>query len=268
MKRLRYSIFLILSVIMGLASCKKSKKLIPDKIPDPKPTETGKFIPIKFEASDFTLNLKYKENTSLLTEITDSEANKTIITYTKELDLYKLEKYNNDRLFYIVYYQQVDQNPTSKALIFDYDDLLNRYNPRGFYSISYNEQQKIAAINYYNNSNGLIAANVMSYGASKNLSAMNITDYPGSTTTTKYTFDQKQGICSNVTNSELLAPELEYWFFLGASNNILSTMDQQSPKENTSFNYEYNENGYPSTVKITSDEATKNINITYKRLDP
>lgn len=268
MKRLRYSIFLILSVIISLTSCKKSTKLIPDKIPDPKPTETGKFIPVKFEADDFTLVLKYKEHTALLTEISDSDDNKMVITYTTEQDLYKLEKYSNGRLFYIVYYQRVDRNPTSKALLFDYNDLLNRYNPHGFYTITYNEQQKISEVNYYDNSNVLIAKNALSYAASKNPSEMTTSEYPGSTTTTKYTFDNGKGICNNVVNSELLASELAYWFFLCTNNNMLSTSDQQSPQENISFNYEYNENGYPSIVKITSDEGTKNIKITYKRLDP
>lgn len=268
MKKLKYPVFLILSAFMFVMSCKKSKKLQPDEIPDPNPAESGRYIPVKFEAKGFILNLKYKGNTALLEEITDSDRNKTVITYTTGQQLYKLEKYSNGDLFYVVYYEQGDLKVTNKALLFAYNTLSHSYSPSGFYTISYNDQQKMSALNYYNNNNLLIRTDAFSYSRSASLSAINTTTYPGPTDITNYTFDQKKGIGSNIVNSQLLATELEYWFFLCTDNNLLNTANQKSPAENISFNYEYNTNGYPSGVKFTNDNNTQNIRITYKQLDP
>jgi|GEM_PF-1884601 len=268
MKRLKYSIFLILSVFMTLTSCKKSKQLKPDEVPVPPPTETHQYIPVKFESADFTLNLKYKENTALLEEITDTDDNKTIITYTTAQHLYKIEKYENGDLFYVVYYELGDKKVISKALMFDYKDLVHSYIPRGFYTITYNEQRKANVFNYYNNNNSLIRTEALLYNGSFNLSEIKTIEHPGTTIITNYTFDQQKGIGSNITNSELLASELEYWFFLCTNNNFLTTVNQESPKENISFKYEYNEHGYPSNAQFTSNNNTQNIKITYKRLSP
>lgn len=258
---------MIPAVLICLASCKKSKKLSPEIIDPPQPHETRLCIPVKLETTDFTLNLKYNENTALLTEITDNDNNKIVFTYNGGKDLFKVEKYRNKALFYIVYYEWSDQKVISKALTFDYDPILSRYTPRGSYTISYNQQQKISVVNNYDHNDHLIETTALSYTASMNLAEVITTKYPSAAIVNKYTFDKKNGICSQMINSELLAYELPYWFFMCANNNILSKINQQSPKENINFTYEYNENGYPSTVKFSKNNVPQNMKITYKLLN-
>lgn len=266
MKRLKSTHLLMLFVLPMVFACKKSKNLKIDETPPPKPMNTHIYVPVRFETAGSGLVLKYKDLTSLLSEISDANGNKTVITYTQEQHPFKLEKYRNGKLFYVVYYEQPDKKTTSKARAFGYD-VMGVFTPVNSYTLIHNDQQKIRQLDYYDLNIKLTNTYSMLYTTSGNLSEMNATEHPGSTTMTTYTFDQQKGVSRYISHSELLAFESEHWFFLCPGNNILNVMNEKMPQKNMSVKYEYNENGYPSTAIITSNGRTQNIKITYKQLE-
>ncbi|WP_316815646.1 hypothetical protein [Pedobacter nyackensis] len=266
MKRLKSTHLLMLSVLLVVFACKKAKNLKIDETPPPKPSAPKTYVPVKFETAGSSLILKYKDLTSLLSEIADANGNKTVFTYTQERQPFKLEKYRNEKLFYVVYYEQSDKKTTSKARAFGYN-VMGVFTPVNVYTLTNNDQQKIKQLDYYDLDNKLTNTYSLFYSASGNLSEMNARAHPGSTTMTTYTFDQQKGISRYISHSELFAFESEHWFFLCPGNNILNVMNEKTPQKNISVKYEYNENGYPSTAIITSNDRTQNIKITYKQLE-
>ncbi|WEK20558.1 MAG: hypothetical protein P0Y49_05330 [Candidatus Pedobacter colombiensis] len=269
MSNLKHYRFVPLIALLLVLACKKNRtsKI---EIPEPEPPHVTKtLIPIKFEATGLTINLKYKENTPLLTEISDAAGAKTLFTYTSDQYLSKIEKYNNGKLFYVGYYQKKDdEKMISKVVLFNYDDLKNNYTPKGFYTLTYNLLQQLSTIQYYNNANNLIDTRSQFYTTAKNLSEVDMIDNSGSINVNTYTFDQKKGIASNMDHAQLFALESEHWFLICSGNNLLSYRNQKSPLENTDFSYEYNGDGYPSKMTITKNKNTQQIKITYKSIEP
>lgn len=281
MKNLKSPHFLILCASFVLLSCKKEKKpnveitelVVPNPTeneePDtegtePYPIEKGMYVPSKLEGSGLTLSFKYKANTALLAEISDGNNNRTVISYTASQLPQKLEKYSNGKLFYIVYYEQADKKTTNKALTFTHKEKPTNSTPTGSYTLTYNDQQKISSINYYNNSNNLINTTSLSYTESLSLSEM-VTTAP--INTTAYTFDNKDGITSHIPFSDLFALEVDYWFLLCNGNNLLTIRNQKAPEQNINISFEYNENDYPSSATLTNDKSSETVKITYERLE-
>lgn len=266
MGNLKHHHFVALFALLLVLACKKNRNT-KIEIPEPEPPVITKtFVPTKLEASGLIINLKYKENTTLLTEISEEVGStKTVITYNAAQYPLALEKYQNSKLFYKVNYKMEDKKVINKVLIFDYKDLLHTYTPRGYYSISYNDLEQLNSINYYNNSDYLIDA--QSYIKSGNLSTVTTTNESGFTNVHTYTFDHKKGIASNISYALLFAIESEHWFLSYYLNNLLNYRNQKSPSENTDFSYEYNADGYPSKMMISKDKNTQSIKITYKSIE-
>lgn len=270
MKSFKFPHFVIFVAFIVL-SCKKEKTNFPTKeepvLPGPvetTPVEKGLYIPIKIESSDLSLSFKYKENTALLTEISGTDKSKVVISYTAQQNPQKLEKYKEDKLVYVVYYEQPDKKTTHKALTFDHKDKPSSLSPTGTYQLTYNEQNKISTVNYYNNSNTLIKTDNMLYTTSLNLSALNTVNPANSIT---YSYDQKNGISSHIPYIELLKLEIDHTILFCSNNNIITAQNQQHPEKNIEVDYEYNKNGYPSSMTITNNHLKKTFKITYKQLE-
>lgn len=265
MKNLKHLFCLTLTAIIFIA-CKKNKHQKTPENSQTQPTETYYYIPVKFENDENDLTLKYKDNTAQLIEIADTKGNKTLITYTKEEHPLKLEKYRNGILLNVVYYELPDKKTISVAQQFNYDPITRSFTPLSSFTLTYNEQQRIHTINYYDKTVNLIKTHRFSYVVFGNISENTITPHTGSATVTNYTSDQKKGINSHINYSELFALEAEHWFFLCSVNNILNSINQKSPQENINFKYEYNENGYPSNMTMTKNNNTQHIKIIYKQM--
>lgn len=263
----QYQPLLILIVLLILA-CKKSVPLKKEILKEENPVGHT-LIPLKLESKGLTLHLKYKENTALLTEITSNDGLKTLISYTDGLHLSKLEKYKNEKLYYSVYYEKDSKQSINKVILFKYNDLSHNYTPDGFYLLTYNDSDQLTGINYHNNNstNSLIKSATRIYSLSGNLLAINTLDYPDQANVIEYSFDNKKGISSNISHSYLFALESEHWFLMSSLNNILGYNNQKAIAENVSFNYEYNEDGYPSKMIMTKNGTTQNLTITYKTLE-
>ena len=257
---------LTLFTILCLMACKKNKISETERPPAPeKPLEIKKLVPVKFESAGSTLQLKYKDNTALLTEIGDGDGNKLVIGYTAGHQPAQLEKYKKGRLFYIAYYVLDDQKKVAKVLTFDYDHLGN-YTPTGFYTLAYHDLERLHTISYYNHTDDLSNTCTRSYTQSGGLSEMelNMTKDPGNRMT--YTFDQKAGVSSFIPYSQLFTLEADHWFLFCAGNNVLSCQNQKLPLENVNFTYEYNEDGYPSKISVSKNKTIQSIKVTYKIL--
>lgn len=266
MRILKCRQLIILSTFIVFLSCKKGKNIKTTENPPSPTAETYTYVPVKFETHSAAVLLKYKENTAQLIEITDTDGNRTAITYTTDEQLFKLEKYKNTTLLHVVYYEQPDKKTTSKAQTFKYDPLTRNFTPLNSYSLTYNEQQKINTIAYYDKNVNLTNTYNLGYAASGNLAKITETSPSGASNLTSYLFDEKRGISSHINYSGLFTFESEHWFLFCSVNNILSITDQKSPQENVNFKYAYNENGYPSTVMITKTGNTQNVKITYQQV--
>lgn len=262
----RYHALTLLALLCILA-CKKNKISKVDGPGPKKPLEIKRLVPVKFESAGLTLHLKYKDNTALLTEINEGGGNKIVIDYTTESYPAKLEKYKNGRLFYIVYYVLDNNKKVGKAVTFDYDDLSYNYTPTGFYALGYNNLELLYTIDHYNHTNNPENTCTLSYISSGSLSEMRLNNNQGPVNMMTYTFDQKKGTSSLIPYSQLFTLEADHWFLLCSSNNILSCLNQKSPLENINVTYEYNEDGYPSTVSISKNKHIQIIKITYKTLE-
>lgn len=266
MSKLKHYRHATLVALLLVLACKKNRTAKTELIAPEPPVITKTFIPIKLEGTGLMINLKYKENTTLLTEISEAGGVKTIITYTEEEYPFSLEKYKNDILFYKTYYIREDKKNINKVLMFEYKNLQNNYTPIGSYTLSYNELQQPHTIQYYNKSNQPTDTQIRSYTSSGNLSAVNATNSLGFTNVDTYTFDQKYGISSSISYTRLFALELEHWFLKYMVNNLISYQNQKFPAENTDFSYEYNVDGYPSKMIITKNKNVQSIKITYKSI--
>ncbi|TCC96449.1 hypothetical protein [Pedobacter hiemivivus] len=267
MSNLKHYHFSALFALLLVLACKKNQNTKIEIIAPEPPAVIKKFIPIKLEGSGLIINLKYMENTTLLTEISEAAGVKALIIYDADQYPSILEKYQRDKLIYKTYYRKEDKKTINKMLMFDYNDLQHNFSPIGFYTLSYNNLQQVSTINYYNKSDQLTDTHIQSYTTSGNLSTVNATNNLGSTNVHTYIFDQKNGIASNIRYTQLLAFEFEHWFLSYCINNLLNYRNQKFPLENVDFSYEYNADGYPSKMIITKNKSIQSIKITYKSIE-
>lgn len=265
-KFLNYHI-LTLSAIVCLFACKKDKSSNLER-PEPiKPPESRKMVPIKFESAGSTIHLKYKNNTAVLTEIDEGSGNKIVISYTAQGFPGTLEKYKKAELYKIVYFILDDQKKASKAVTFDYDHLSDNYTPTGFYTLAYNELGLIHTIKYFNHNDVLVNTVTKSYTAQGSLTEVNLMTNQGSKNKISYTFDQQKGTSSLIPYIQLFTFEADHWFLFCFNNNMLRSLNQNSPAENIELNYIYNQDGYPTNLKLSKVTSTQNVVITYKTLE-
>ncbi|WP_316810858.1 hypothetical protein [Pedobacter heparinus] len=263
----KYQSVLILLTTLLLPACKKNKAASENPAPEEKRADQL-FVPVKLETTGLAITLKYKENTALLNGIEDTEGNKIALAYNNKLQLSKLEKYRNNKLYYAAYYEYKEEKLAQRVNQFEHDPTFDSFTPIGFYTLAYNDYRQFTELKYYNSNStdNLTKACTRSYGPSQNLSAHTSTIYPNQTNLLSYNFDNKKGMASHIAESQYLALEMEYPFLLSSVNNILSYSNQQMPAENSSFTYEYSAEGYPSKMTISSNKKTQTFKITYKVL--
>lgn len=254
----------IFMMLLLNTACKKNKALKPEDPPQKEPEKVC--VPVKLETDGLILNLKYKENSNLLNAIEGSDGEKTLISYTAEQKPSKLEKFKNGVLYRTVFYQKDNAQSIKKAVLFNYDHLLDGYIPEGDYTFQYNSNNLPAEIEYHNSAGNPVKLHSMTYHSSGNLTNIGILNYPDQTSAVKYTFDDHKGIATHISNNRLFALESEHWFLLSALNNILSCTRSGNGAEQLSFSYEYNADGYPSKMSITRNKTVQQIKITYKEL--
>ncbi|MNY49622.1 hypothetical protein D3C86_1850620 [compost metagenome] len=81
-------------------------------------------------------------------------------------------------------------------------------------------------------------------------------------------YDDRTGIFSNLPYATFLFLEQENQDICMGRNNPLSSATLQSPSENQTFNYTYNNSGYPSEIIQKKGGISESIKITYKAIKP
>jgi len=270
------AIYLILLVALSsLHSCSKSTPPItPEKpiviVPVTPPTtpvtppdttsppnSTAKWIPVKLESSTQSVVFKYIGDSNALLSADNGTGKKVIITY-KDNQMNGLLIYEVNKVQYVDYYRD-DQKRIIKVARWkqtENEDIL-----LGTYTIEYNEQQQISQVTYYSDKNALQRTKSFSYARSND--QMGIITETSGTESTRYTYDQKNGLFKNVANAQFIALETGDQFFLSAEHNLLS-ISGTSPKNDLTCSYEYNTDAYPSLINWLTPQANMVFKVSYK----
>lgn len=252
-------------LLFMLPSCKKNKRP-KEKEDTEKPAESSgqkSYLPVRFESTSLNISLKYKEDTNLLTEISGSDGNRTSITYTSAQIPLKLESYKNATLLKLIDYFKDGQQRIKQCTLFEYDAINRSYIPLGDIQINYNGKDQISNLKFLNNLNIPTREFTMSYNTAGNLSAAQLTAQSADNNTFNYTYDQQPGIYKHVPYASLFAIELEAYFLNGNHNNVLSYSDQKNTVENSTYTYEYNQEGYPVLMIISKNKTVQRFKISY-----
>nr|WP_068886511.1 hypothetical protein [Pedobacter panaciterrae] len=256
----------IAGIILVIASCKKSKSGKEEK-----PVETDKpvitdavkklFIPIKLESENLTINLKYSENSALISEINGSDGYSVKINYENQLP-FKGLKYKNNLPFKSIYFRKIS-NTDLKVTLFDVDGKVEI--PTGSLILTRNPKDQLTSIQGSGNGPSYpYKESTWSYSPAGNVSDITVKDSHIDTTPIRYTHDEKNGIFKNIQHAQLLFLEIGYSFFCADINNRTSYSNTDKPLENTDFIYQYNADDYPKQLTITQSKQT--FKITYLEL--
>nr|WP_294869853.1 hypothetical protein [uncultured Pedobacter sp.] len=258
-------ILTIVGIIFLTSACKKSKPK------EEKPAETDKpvitdpdkklFIPIKLESENLIINLKYVENSALISEVNSSDGYSVKITYQNQLPSECL-KYKSNIPFKSIYFRKT-ANTDLKVTFFDIDGKVDT--PTGSLMLTRNTKEQLISIQASGNGPSYpYKESTWSYSADGNVSGIIVKGSPNDTSPVKYTHDEKNGIFKNVQHAQLLFLELGYSFFCADINNRLSYLNTDKPLENTDFSYQYNNDDYPK--QFTMIQSKQTFKISYAEL--
>ncbi|MBE9601814.1 hypothetical protein [Pedobacter sp. MC2016-24] len=261
-KTLTALVFIML--LLPLISCKKNKRpKSKDDIetPDESPGKKN-YLPVKFESSSLHIYLKYKEGTKLLTEINGSDGERILITYTSAQIPLKLEKYKQTTLVKLIDYHKDGQQQITQCTSFDYDAINRTYIPLGDINIGYDVKAQINNLKFFDDLNKFTKALTLLYNSTGNLSVVEVTAQTGNNTL-NYTYDQQTGIYKHVPYAALFSIALEHYFFSSSNNNLLNFSNQKNSVEDTTYTYEYNQEGYPIQMIVSQNKTTQRFKISY-----
>jgi hypothetical protein len=275
-------IYLVLLSTLGfLSSCSKSnppvtpeKPIVTVPVPPPPtttppvttpptgvpPTSTTKLLPIKIESPNQSVLFKYLGDTNSLLSVENSTGKKIIITY-KDNHMNTLYTYEGNKTFYVDFVR--DHNHRVNK-VNQWSQTTDNDIPLGYYTITYNEQQQMTEINYFSPKNVPISTKTLAYDSTNNQMGI-IIETKGTTETTKYTFDLKNGLFKNVANAQLIAMETGENFLLSADHNLLS-MKSSNPKNDLTCSYEYNVDAYPTLINWEAPNVKMTFKVSYKTL--
>jgi len=256
----------LITLLFMLDSCKKHKapkeQEYPIGTPEENPTKK-KYVPVKFESTSLSFSLKYKEGTNLLMEINGSDGNKILITYSSTQIPLKLEKYKNTTLYKLIDYYRDGKQRIKQCTSFNYDASNRSYTPLGDIDINYDAKEQISGLTFMNDLNKLTREMMLTYNTAGNLSGIEIKDQTTGSNAFTYMYDSQTGIYKYVPYTSLFAIELENYFLNCSQNNQLSFSDQKNTSANSTQTYEYNQDGYPISIKINKDKTTQTFKISY-----
>lgn len=254
----------MIGVIFLIVSCKKSK------IHREEPTDTDKpviidpvkklLIPIKFESKNLTINIKYIENSALISEVNSSDGYRIRITYETQLPFKYL--YRNNVHFKSIYFRKTT-NTDLKVTFFDVDGKVDT--PTGSLLLTRDAKEHLISIQTSGSGPSYpYKESIWLYSSDGNVSGIMIKGSPEDANPIKYTHDEKNGIFKNVKHAQLLFLEMGYNFFCADVNNRLSYLNTDKPTENTEYIYQYNTDDYPTQFTIVQSKQT--FKITYAEL--
>ncbi len=257
---------LIAFFLISALSCKKhrSTEEQPVEKPETKQPEIKKYIPVKFESGSQVITFKYLDGTTLLSEMTNTNGQKDVLSYNANQQIVKYERYQNEEQTYLIDYLKNVDGLVIKANQFIVTP--HNYTSDGYLILTYNVQNQLISVKSYDNNNGLTVEKSKSYTPNGNPDKMTTTTTGSPDHVMTLTYDNKNGVFKYVYNAQLLAVTAQDNFFLSVFNNILSGTSNLSAQNNLNYSYTYNANDYPSRYTVSSGSLIKNYTITYKAL--
>jgi hypothetical protein len=240
-------------------ACKKISSKKREETTPPAEQPVKRFVPVKFESDQLQVSFKYEENTANLIEIAGSDGYTMIITY-KNQQPYEIKKMKNNKPFQLIDYVK-DKEGLPKTRSFDEDGSV--FTPTGYYILDYDQNQQLGKVRFYKDNGELFRESTLSYSLG-NVTSQIQSNYPGEPKSLHYTYDLKNGIFKHIKYPERLLLEIRYSFFSAGQNNLLSRTEIS--RENLSYNYEYNVDGYPSQLMITDYNMKQSFKVTYMEL--
>ncbi|MHA4896426.1 hypothetical protein ACXZ1K_16855 [Pedobacter sp. PWIIR3] len=267
MKSIKKMAYVISIFLLSSLACKKIKTQVsePEPMvtvePENKPNEPTKktFVPVKFESATLTLDIKYQENTTFISEISISSGIKYTVAYANDLPK-RMERFLNGVRNYAVDYLVTNGTVTR---VNQFDVLTSRYQPLDKYQLEYNTDGKISVIKTYAVTNALAKTTNLLYGAEGNLISYSV-EIPDKTSFT-CNYDSNPGIFGAVKSAQLLEMELPYYFLTFGPHN-LTKMSGGTKAENREYTYTYNKDSYPSELILKTESGTQTFKITYMEI--
>jgi|GEM_PF-2512776 len=256
-------LFLLFEVSFTMA-CKKDKqpsKTILVEVPPEIEVPQKNYIPIQLGSGRSQMKLSYTSNHSI-SKIEYADGSSTVMSYTTDGKPFGLSRYNGKTLVFSNEYI-LDKNGIVVSV---YQYILNEqgFNAIGHYDMTYNTQQQLIAVSYYDRYDKLLSDQHRTYDAIGNLTSEKSNS---AELTTDYLYDDKNGLFKNVKYAWLLSVEKENKLFLSVLNNIRQCNYSLMPDSNQNFSYIYNINKYPETVSSTAKGITSSIAVTYLAIE-
>lgn len=248
-------------------SCNKNEGAAdPSKVKDeevPIPAAAA-LVPATIKSQNLLTTFKYEAETNRLTELVQSDGWVTKFFYRPNGSLMEQEHYKNNKLQLQAGHALNKEGLLDKMVLFNHDGSSN-----GSYSFVLDEEKRITKINKYDAKSKLLEEQNISYNSLGNITKT-LTTNNGKTTTMSSTYDDRPGTYRNIPYFQLLflvQPQQQSGTIFSNSNPL--RMDYLPIGiASTAYTYEYNSNGYPTSVEMTQGSLKETFKLTYKTIKP
>lgn len=253
---------LLTGTLSFLIACKKAGSTGAEQ-DRPVAEETAKkqMVPVRFESDQLTISMKYNPNSAELIEISGSDGYTTVITY-KDHEPFEFKKTKQQVPYELVDYIK-DKDGLLKARVFNQTG--TAYIHKSSYTLRYDQDQMLLKVSYVSNSNVPVKDLSFTY-RSGNAETQIIQEYPGQPKTIDLAYDTKNAVFKHLKYAERLFLESRYPFFNAGVHNLLKS--SEAGQIITSYDYQYNDNDYPSEITVPSGAKKQTFKIIYTELKP
>lgn len=257
MGKIKNTLLLIIITATVVPGC---KKMTVEELPEPPIVKKNNLVPIKIETKTQLIELKYLENTRLLSEIQNiTTGKKEILQYSKDHVLSGLDTYENNRLVYTSDYFRDAERRIYMVTQFKVNEAV--LTPLGYLTLKYNTQNQVVKITSYSTRDVMTGNQIMEYDENANLISI-VKDFPLPAVKSNFSYDLKNAMFKNVQDLQLLSVQSQYLFFKSVKNNLLVG----SGEKNYSFTYIYDTNNYPEQIILNEQNVKTTYKVTYQQL--
>jgi hypothetical protein len=268
----QYSMKLCLAILLftvGLACKKKEHPSDPQKpvspnqpvVPEIPKSEIKTYLPLILQADGEKIEFKYADDGLQLTEIKYATGIREVITY-KDKQPKEYRRYLKDEMIYMVDYILNTEGMPIRENKYQAESGGKVLTPTGYDEISYNAQNNISTLLSFDVRNNFISKQQYSYDEHQLLTDISSNELKPSVT--KFTYDGKAGLLKNVKSAQLFALENEDIFLRNLTSNITVVTNEGDASRNMKLAYEYNKDGYPTSLTITAGSKKTVYKVTYR----
>lgn len=221
-------------------------------------------VPATIKSQNLLITFKYEAETNRLIELVQSDGWLSKFFYRPNGSLMEQEHYKNNKLQQSAGHTLNKEGLLDKLVLFDHTGSSN-----GFYAFVLDEEKRIIKINKHDIKGKLFEEQSISYNSLGNI-IKTLTTNNGKTTTMSNTYDDRHGIYRNIPYFQLLflvQPQQQSGTIF-SNNNPLRIDYLPIGLPSTVYTYEYNSNGYPTSLEMTQGGVTETFKLTYKTIKP